>query len=108
MVNRLGIFQSNNGQLVKLLDIDAFRQEGPGYRWAPNGRALTYIDNREGVSNIWSMSIDGGAPRQITDFATDQIFRFDWSRDGKQIACSRGVEMTDVILLRDLNRHEKP
>ena len=108
MVNRVGIFQSNNGQLVKVLDIDAFRQEGPGYRWAPNGRALTYIDNRAGVSNIWSISIDGGAPRQITDFATDQIFRFDWSRDGKQIACSRGVEMTDVILLRDLNRHEKP
>ena len=107
-LNKVGIFQYDNGQLVKVLNIEAFRQEGPGYRWAPNGKAITYIDNREGVSNIWSQPIDGGAPKQITDFKSDQIFRFDWSRDGKQLACSRGVETTDVILLRDLKRSDKP
>jgi serine/threonine protein kinase len=107
-INKIGIFQFDNGQLVKVLNIEGFRREGGGFRWAPNGKAITYIDNREGVSNIWSQPLDGGPPKQITDFKTDQIFRFDWSRDGKQLACSRGVETTDVVLLRDLKRSEKP
>jgi Tol biopolymer transport system component len=93
---------------VTLLNVNAFRREGGAYRWAPNGKSITYIDNKEGVSNIWSAPLDGTAPKQITDFKTDTIFSFDWSPDGKQLACSRGVESTDVILLRDLKRSEKP
>ena len=28
-------------------------------------------------------------------------FSFDWSRDGKMMACSRGVVTTDVVLIKD-------
>ena len=45
-----------------------------GMRWTPDGRAFTYIDTIDGVFNIWSLPIDGGAPKQLTDFKTDQIF----------------------------------
>ena len=44
----------------------------------------------------------GGAPRRLTDFKTDRIFRYAWSRDGKHLACSRGVETNDVVLISDL------
>jgi Tol biopolymer transport system component len=71
-------------------------------RWTADGRFLTYIDTHDGVSNIWSRPVDGGAPRQLTDFKADQIFRFAWSRDGKRLACSRGAIANDVILIRDL------
>ena len=73
----------------------------PGLRWTPDARALTYIDTTGGVSNIWSLPLDGGAPKQLTDFKTDQIFWFDLSRDGKQLALSRGTQTSDVILIRD-------
>ena len=43
--------------------------------------------------------IDGSAARQITDFKTDLIFSFDWSRDGKQLVLARGVIDTDVLLM---------
>ena len=72
----------------------------PNYlRWTPDGSAVLYIDTRDGVSNIWSQPLDGGSPKRITDFKTDRIFSFDWSKDGKQLALSRGTQTSDVVLL---------
>jgi hypothetical protein len=34
-------------------------------QWTPNGRALTYIDAPKGVSNIWSLPVEGGAAKQF-------------------------------------------
>jgi hypothetical protein len=62
---------------------------------------LIYLDNKAGVSNLWSQPVDGGAARQLTDFKSDLIFSFDWSRDGKLLACSRGITTTDVVLIND-------
>ena len=73
----------------------------PRVRWLPDGRAFTYISTRGGVSNIWLQPVDGGQPTQLTDFKTDFIFSFDWSRDGKQLALSRGTEDRDVILINN-------
>lgn len=68
-------------------------------RWTADGRALTYIDTRNGISNIWGQPLDGGSPRRLTEFRSDQIFYFDWSKDGKWLACSRGVKTNDVVLI---------
>jgi Tol biopolymer transport system component len=70
-------------------------------RWTHVGRALTYIVNRGGVSNIWIQPLDGSSPTQLTDFKSDRIFSFDWSRDGKWLALSRGPEQRDVVLMSD-------
>ncbi|MFN2502622.1 MAG: TolB family protein, partial [Pyrinomonadaceae bacterium] len=89
------------GDPVKLLDIPQSFNALAGLRWTPDGRAVTYIDTINGVSNIWSLPLDGGAPKQLTDFQTDQIFWFDFSRDGRQLALSRGTQTSDVILIKD-------
>jgi serine/threonine protein kinase len=73
-------------------------------RWTPDGSGLTYIDNQRGVSNIWCQPIDGSPPRQLTDFQSERIFWFDWSPDGKHLACARGVTTSDVVLIRDSAR----
>jgi TolB protein len=70
-------------------------------RWMPDGRALTYVDNRGGIANVWSLPLDGGQPRQLTNFKDDRIFWFDWSRDGKHLAVTRGVETNDVVLINN-------
>ncbi len=75
--------------------------EGAGVRWAPDGKALTYYREAGGVANLWSQPLEGGAPKQITDFKSDQIFSYDWSADGKQIYLARGSETKDVVLIRD-------
>jgi len=66
-----------------------------------DGHTLTFINSVNGVSNIWSLPLDGSAPKQLTDFKTDLIFWFDFSPDGKQLAVSRGIQTRDVIVIRD-------
>lgn len=68
-------------------------------RWTPDGRGVAYPVTSGGVSNIWSQPLDGGPPRQLTDFKDQLIFDFAWSRDGKQLALSRGVVNSDVVLI---------
>ena len=68
-------------------------------RWAPAGDAVEYALTRNGVSNIWRQKLEGGPPRQITNFESGQIFEFDWSRDGRQLALTRGSESSDVIMI---------
>jgi len=99
---KVAIIPFAGGDPVKVLDLPrpSFTSAA-GLRWTPDGRALNYIDTINGVSNIWSLPLDGGPPKQLTDFKTDQIFWFDFSRDGKQLALSRGTQTSDVILIRD-------
>ena len=70
-------------------------------RWAPGGEAIDYVMSRNGVSNVWRRNLTSGAPRQITNFESGQIFDFDWSRDGRQLALTRGTESSDVIMIRN-------
>nr|MBA2734621.1 PD40 domain-containing protein [Acidobacteriota bacterium] len=86
------------GQPVKTFNLPA-----QFVRWTSDGNALTYIDSRGGVSNIWSQPIDGGKPVQLTDFKSDQIFAFGWSHDGRQLAVARGIVTSDVVLFNNLN-----
>ena len=68
-------------------------------RWAPEGDAVEYALTRSGVSNIWRQKLGGGPPKQITNFESGLIFDFDWSRDGRQLALTRGSESSDVVLI---------
>lgn len=70
-----------------------------GLRWAPSGKALQYLLTRSGATNLWEQPLTGGAPRQITNFASGRIFDFAWSRDGKQLLLAKGNQSSDVILI---------
>ncbi len=100
---KVAIIPFAGGEPVKVLDIPHSVNGPAGLRWTPDGRALTFVNTTGGVSNIWSLPLGGGAPKQLTDFKTDQIFWFDFSRDGKQLALSRGRQTSDVILIRDFH-----
>ena len=72
-----------------------------GLMWTPDGRAITYADQLNRAGNLWSQPIDGGPPKQLTNFPSDMIFRFAWSTDGKQLAVSRGKFTDDVVLIKN-------
>jgi eukaryotic-like serine/threonine-protein kinase len=73
--------------------------------WAPGGRSVNYVANKKGVSNLWAQPIDlsnppsKGESKQLTNFTSDLIFGFGWSRDGTQLALSRGRVSSDAILI---------
>ena len=94
--NRLMVIAFDGGTLLHQFDWPA---SAGGPRWAPAGEAIDYVLTRNGVSNIWRQNLAGGTPKQITNFESGQIFDFDWSRDGKQLALTRGSESSDVILM---------
>ena len=67
-------------------------------RWSADSHAVDYTDVRDGVWNIWRRPIDGSAPTQLTKFTgSDVIYNFAWSRDGKQLAVTRGHSTSDVV-----------
>ncbi|HXG56160.1 MAG TPA: hypothetical protein VNJ03_12340 [Vicinamibacterales bacterium] len=73
----------------------------PFFRWSPDSRAFIYIDTRGDVSNLWRLPLDGGKPVQVTDFTTHIIQTFAYSRDGKQLALSRGSMTRDALMIQD-------
>ena len=72
---------------------------GRTVRWSPDSRSITYIDCTDGVSNIWTQSLDGSPPRRLTGFRSGHITTFDWSRDGTQLAWSTRSQVSDVVLI---------
>jgi len=59
------------------------------------------IVTREEVSNLWRLPLAGGKARQLTDWKADLIHWFAWSRDGKQLAVSRGNLGLDLVLIEN-------
>jgi Tol biopolymer transport system component len=96
----IAIFRSDGGAPIERLPIPIM--DWQQIQWMPDGRALTYIDSADGVSNIFSYDLAGRSTKQLTYFKTDdQIFAYSWSPDFKQLACLRGAEPRDVILINN-------
>ncbi|MEO7673897.1 MAG: DPP IV N-terminal domain-containing protein, partial [Pyrinomonadaceae bacterium] len=95
--DKLAIFPFEGGQPVKIFD--NIPTAGQHIYWTPESRSLIYINTRNGISNLWMQPVDGGAPKQLTDFKSDIIYSFDYSRDGKKLALSRGTQTIDVVLI---------
>ncbi len=67
--------------------------------WTVNDNQVAYPITSGNVSNIWSQPLQGGRPRQLTNFKDQLIFDFAWSRDGKYLALSRGTVNSDVVVI---------
>ena len=98
---KVAIIPAEGGSPVKVFDMPTPFIIEPGFQWTDDGSGLTYVDTRAGVSNVWLQPLAGGPPRKVTNFTSEEIFSFAWSRDGKQLALARGVETGDVVLIGD-------
>jgi Tol biopolymer transport system component len=94
---KLAILPFQGGQLVKTLPLAG--QAGTNLSWNADGSAVVYVVTSGGVSNLWAQPVNGTQRKQLTDFASERIFAFDFSRDGKQVALSRGTQTGDVVLI---------
>jgi eukaryotic-like serine/threonine-protein kinase len=95
----IALLPFEGGNPIKLFDLPPPVRLIDSVSWTRDGRGLTYVNGRGIVTNIWLQPVDGGQPKQLTDFKTDRIFSFAWSRDGKWLAVSRGVVSNDVVLI---------
>ncbi len=86
---------------IKIFDRDSSGND-PVY-FSPDGKSLDYVVSNRRVGNIWQQALDGKAPVQLTHFIADELFDFEWSRDGGELALARGNAVNDLVLIRDFN-----
>jgi eukaryotic-like serine/threonine-protein kinase len=97
---KLILISIEGGTPLKTFDIPVLASD---LRWTPDGRALVYLGRGAfaGVASIWRQSLDGTAPIAIVEFKPDSIYAFAYSRDGRQLALSRGSLTRDAVLISD-------
>jgi len=100
---KIAIIPFTGGPLVRSFDFSpAYSSSGnpPQLQFTPDGRFVSYVDTASDTSNIFLQPLNGGMPKQITDFRSGLIFSFTWSNDGKHLALARGSEASDVFLIK--------
>ena len=99
---KIGVFNVDGGEPIstfELAEVSLFDSASSVLRWSPDGKALLYAVTIGNVSNLWSQPISDRPAKQLTTFRSNRIFSFDWAADGKQLMVSRGVVMSDVVLI---------
>jgi Tol biopolymer transport system component len=104
LIWKIGILPAQGGAPLKLLPISPMAETlmftaYPPFQWSRDGKSLVYVENRNGVSNLWNHPLDGSSPTRLTSFQADLIFSFAWSPDGTQLAMARGTSASDAILI---------
>src|SRR6266705_190949 len=98
---KLSIIPFDGGEPVKTIDLPRTAvPTGYGFAWMPDGRAIAYLDSGGGIENVWTQPIDGSAPKQLTNFKSEFIASFAFSRDGKQIAVNRVTSTSEIVLIK--------
>ncbi len=72
-------------------------------QFTPDSKAIAYLLTRNRAGNIWEQPLAGGEPLQLTKFPSGEMFAFAWSKDGKQLAFSRGQRKTDVVMMNNFH-----
>ena len=98
---QIAVIPINGGAPDKVFEVPPNADTQIPTRWTHDGSGVSFVATRNGISNVWDHPLAGGAPHQVTDFTSDQIFWFDWSKDGKQLACSRGKILNDIVLITE-------
>jgi dipeptidyl aminopeptidase/acylaminoacyl peptidase len=58
--------------------------------WSPDGKTLAFLSARDGNSQVYLLSMEGGDARKLTQLSTGADL-FHWSPDGKTIAFTSSV-----------------
>ena len=95
---KIAIFPISGGQPSKILDTPQV-EKSPMFRWTADGKGLIYVYKDGQSDNLWKQPLDNRSPEQITNFTTEQIFRFDSVND--KFAVARGHEASDIIMIND-------
>jgi eukaryotic-like serine/threonine-protein kinase len=99
---RIAILPFEGGSPVRTFEFGGNSTTRDMIQWTPDGRALLYNQMNDNVSNIWRQPVDGGAPVKITNFTDSLINEFAFSRDGRQLICSRGTVIRESVMITDL------
>ena len=99
--NRIAIMSFDGGEPFATFGFQPAGTVQTNAQWSSDGKSILYTTNTNNVTNIWSQPIDGGPPKQVTDFKDSFMTGFAWSRDGMRLVCSRGIFNRDAVLISE-------
>jgi Tol biopolymer transport system component len=98
---RVAIVSLHDGSLVRVLD-------SPDWNSIPrltrDGKNISYVDDSDGTSNVWSVLVQGGPSRKLTNFTSETIYEYEWSLDGRQLVFIRGTKRGEAVLIQNFRR----
>lgn len=98
---KLRILSSSDGALVNSLKTDKLADWWNEAKWTPDSQSLTYRVHGENTINVWVQSLNGSAPRPLTNFTKGYVYSYAFSRDGKKLYVARGYQIRDAVMIRN-------
>jgi dipeptidyl aminopeptidase/acylaminoacyl peptidase len=74
-------------------------------RWAPDGRSLAFLSDRDGAAQLYLLPMSGGESRRLTD-RKEKIDAFRWSPDGRRIALLMAEPKPEAQLQREKDKDD--
>jgi Tol biopolymer transport system component len=99
--NRLAIIPFEGGEPLKTFSFPSGIRVYTVAQWSRDGKEIFYTSTNNNVTNLWSQPIDGSPPKQVTQFKDSLMNGFAWSRDGKNLVCTRGIQLRDAVLISE-------
>jgi Tol biopolymer transport system component/DNA-binding winged helix-turn-helix (wHTH) protein len=94
----IGALLADGAAEPELFELPARR---PIAQWAADGASFDYAAGIFNSSSLRRQPVGGGEERRLCEFP-DRIFNFAWSRDGKNLAVSRGEQQGDALMITNL------
>lgn len=98
----LRILPFAGGPPLKTFDLAAPNFSGNRIQWTPDGKALIYGTELDGLTSVFRQPLSGGGPTVVMKFE-DELADFSYSYDGQSLAVARGGWQHDIVLIRDLS-----
>jgi DNA-binding winged helix-turn-helix (wHTH) protein/Tol biopolymer transport system component len=76
----------------------------PIFRFSPDSKAIEFISDLDSGTQLMRQSFAESEPNPILSMPKDRIFNFAWSKNGKQLAISRGQQYRDAVLLSEFDK----
>lgn len=97
----MAVIPADGGAPIATFEVPNLVELNAGYRWTPDGQALTFIVKGKTFDNLWLQPLSGGPPHALTDFNSGEIYNYAFSRDGQRLFLARGYSIHDVLLIRE-------
>jgi len=88
------------GEVRRIVDLQALNMVGPearssrcwGLVWSPDGKRLSFITMRRGISRLWVAPVAGDKPIELARADPDKWYQY-WSPDGKKLSYNSDREV---------------
>jgi acylaminoacyl-peptidase len=105
---RYDVFVGLSGDIASVRRVISDEKGVSQISWAADGQSLFYLSTRSGISQLWNVEIEGGPPRQATEFALG-IIAFRLADHDRLLVAAHDVfpDCADLACTRDRIRADR-